>query len=82
MKTTVEIPDELLREVKRLALRKRTTVRALIEHGLRLVVRDRKERARGFTLRDASFTGDGLLPGRSLEDWETIRDLAYSERGA
>lgn len=82
MKTTVEIPDELLREVKQVALRKRTTVRALIEQGLRLVVRDRKGKAPGFTLRDARFTGDGLLPGRSLEDWETIRDLAYSERGA
>lgn len=82
MKTTVEISDELLREVKRMALRKRTTVRALIEQGLRLVVREQKGKERGFTLRDASFTGDGLLPGRSLQDWETIRDRAYAERGA
>lgn len=82
MKTTVEIPDELLREAKQVALRKRTTVRALIEQGLRLVVRDRRGRTQRFTLRDASFRGDGLLPGRSLEDWETLRDLAYSERGA
>jgi hypothetical protein len=33
-------------------------------------------------LRDAAFRGDGLVAGRSLGDWETIRDLSYSERGA
>lgn len=82
MKTTVEVPDGLLREAKRVALRRGTTVRALIEQGLRLVVRDQTDKGRGFKLRDASFAGDGLLPGQSLEDWEAIRDLAYSERGA
>jgi hypothetical protein len=80
MKTTVEIPDALLREVKRVALQEKTTVRALIERGLRSVVRGRsKDR---FVLRDAGFRGDGLVAGRSLSDWETIRDLGYSERGA
>lgn len=81
MKTTVEISDGLLREAKRVALRERTTVRALIEQGLRLVVRGRSSAGR-FVLRKASFKGDGLAPGRSLQDWDTIRDLAYSERGA
>ena len=81
MKTTVELPDALLREAKRVALRERTTVRALIERGLRAVLSHRPSGER-FTLRDASFQGDGLLAGRSLRDWEAIRDLAYSERGA
>lgn len=80
MKTTVEIPDALLREIKRIAIRERTTVRALIEQGLRLIVRGRTSDR--FALRNASFTADGLLPGRSLQDWEAIRDLVYSERGA
>ena len=35
MKTTVEIPDELLVEVKKHAAEHRTTIRALIERGLR-----------------------------------------------
>jgi hypothetical protein len=81
MKTTVEIPDALLREAKRVALRDRTTVRALIERGLRSVVAGRRQSPR-FVLRDAAFRGDGLVAGRSLGDWETIRDLSYSERGA
>jgi hypothetical protein len=81
MKTTVELPDALLREAKRVALRERTTVRALIERGLRAVVSSYGPRGR-FSLRRASFRGDGLVAGRSLGDWEAIRDLAYSERGA
>ena len=80
MKTTVELPDGLVRDAKRLALRERTTVRALIERGLRSVVAGRAPAAR-FTLRPGGFRGDGLVAGRSLRDWETIRDLSYSERG-
>ncbi len=80
MKTTVEIPDSLLREAKRVALRERTTVRALIEQGLREMVSHRK--AGRFALRKASFAGDGLAMGASLRDWESLRDLIYSGRGA
>ena len=82
MKTTVELPEGLLKDAKRLALRENTTVKALIERGLRLVLAKRQSPADRFTLRDASFQGDGLVAGRSLRDWETIRDLTYSERGA
>lgn len=81
MKTTVELSDDLLRQAKRIAHKDRTTVKALVEQGLRMVVSSRK-RGGGFTLRNASFRGDGLVAGRSLQDWAAIRDLAYSERGA
>lgn len=80
MKTTVELPDSLLREAKRVALREKTTVRALIERGLRSVVARRPPGR--FVLRRAAFRGDGLVAGRSLRDWAAIRDLSYSERGA
>ena len=46
-----------------------------------MVVAERKRRA-DFTLRTASFRGDGLVSGRSLQDWAAIRDAIYSERGA
>ena len=81
MKTTVELPDSLLREAKRVALRERTTVRALIERGLRTVIDHRRPTGR-FALRQASFRGDGLAAGTSLRDWDAIRDLTYSERGS
>jgi hypothetical protein len=81
MKTTVQVSDSLLRQAKRVALKERTTVKALIERGLRLVVAD-QARGAAFQLRRASFKGDGLVSGRSLQDWNAIRDAIYSERGA
>jgi hypothetical protein len=80
MKTTVEIPDSLLAEVRRLAAREGTTVRALVEQGLRRVIAERKG-SRGFRLRRATFGGDGLQPGVATASWERIRELAYEGRG-
>jgi hypothetical protein len=38
MKTTVELPDELLRAAQRTARREGTTVKSLLEEGLRLAL--------------------------------------------
>ena len=76
MKTTVEIADSLLAEAKRLAARDRTTLRALIEEGLREILHKRGQ-APDFKLRKASFRGRGLRPEIRESDWEAIRDLAY-----
>ena len=81
MKTTVEIPDSLLDEVRRVALREGRTVRALVEEGLRRVVAERKQ-ARVFRLRKATFKGKGLQPHVAGASWEQIRDTAYKGRGA
>jgi predicted transcriptional regulator len=35
MKTTIEIPDALFAEVKAVAARRRTTMKAMLEHALR-----------------------------------------------
>lgn len=35
MKTTLELPDDLLNEAKAVALKRRTTLRAIVEHALR-----------------------------------------------
>lgn len=81
MKTTVEISDALLEEAKRVASREHTSVRALIEHGLRRVLAERK-RARTFHLRKVTFKGQGLQPHLDAGTWDRIRDLAYEGRGA
>lgn len=80
MKTTVEISDELAREAKRLAARERTTLRALVEAGLRLVLRERRPKT-SFQLRDASFRGRGLQAGFRSGSFESIREAAYEGRG-
>jgi Bacterial antitoxin of type II TA system, VapB len=81
MKTTVEIPDSLLDQAKRLAAQEHTTVRALVEEGLRRIMTERK-RARSFKLRKVSFKGNGLQPQMAGASWPQIRDAAYEGRGA
>jgi hypothetical protein len=80
MKTTVEIPDSLLTEARRLASRERTSVRALIEEGLRRIVSERKH-ASEFRLRKVTFKGQGLQPEMAGASWERIRDATYEGRG-
>jgi len=81
MKTTVEIPDSLLEQTKQLAMRERTTVRALMEEGLRRIVAERKG-TKAFKLRKASFRGKGLHPQLAGAEWREIRDTIYEGRGA
>lgn len=81
MKTTVEISDELLDRARRTAVKEKTSVRQLIEEGLRRVLAERT-RTGGFRLRQASFAGDGLHPDAAAAGWDQIRDAAYEGRGA
>ena len=78
MKTTIDIADSLLLEGKAVAAREGLTLRALVEEGLRVVLRERAQRA-AFTLRDGAVGGHGLQPGQV---WDLPRDLAYDEEGA
>lgn len=80
MKTTVEIADSLLNEARRTAAREKTTVRALLEEGLRKVLDDRGPRR--FRLRKATFRGKGLQAGAADAGWERLRDMSYEGRGA
>ncbi|MBA5867467.1 MAG: DUF2191 domain-containing protein [Nitrospira sp. CR1.3] len=80
MKTTIQIADSLFEEARKLAHRERTTLKALVEQGLRLIVSERKRR-NGFRLRKATFKGQGLQPRLSGASWEQIRELSYEGRG-
>ena len=77
MKTTIEIADALLEEAKAIAASEGTTVRALVEGGLRHMVAERRAHYAAFKLRDAAFDGDGIAPELRGASWERIRDLAY-----
>jgi hypothetical protein len=80
MKTTVEIPQTLSDEARKLAAQEGTTLRALVEEGLRRIIAERRH-AGAFRLRKATFKGTGLHAGRAGVPWERIRDLAYEGRG-
>jgi len=79
MKTTLDVSDPLLEEAKAFAAREGTTLRALVEEGLRAVLA-RKKVDRPFRLRDASFKGRGLHPDFAARGgWAKLREAAYDE---
>ena len=80
MKTTVEIPDAVLSAARELADREGTSVKSLIEAGLRHEIATRSERE-AFKLRRATFKGEGLQPGVADASWERLRELAYEGHG-
>jgi hypothetical protein len=79
MKTTVDIADPVLREARKVAAREGTTVRSLIEEGLRRILTEKRQKAR-FRLRLVTAGGRGLRPELQGAGWDEIRDLIY-ERG-
>jgi len=79
MKTTIELPDELLERTRKLARREGTTLKSLIEEGLRLALRAR-ERRRATQVTVRPFRGDGLTPEFRDAGWDRIRDEIYRGR--
>jgi len=80
MKTTVEISDALFEAAKRHANEQGTTLRALIEQGLRTVLKEGPNRG-SFTLRDASVSGRGIRPEIREGGWERVAEMIYEGRG-
>jgi len=79
MKTTIDIADSLLFAAKERAARDGTTLRALVEEGLRSVLGSRGTLS--FSLRDASVGGDGVAEEFRGAGWDRIREAIYEERG-
>lgn len=80
MKTTIELPDDLLERSKAVARRENSTLKALIEEGLHLALRSRsRKRAPPFSVQP--FQGDGLTPEFTGAGWEKVRDEIYRDRG-
>jgi hypothetical protein len=77
VKTTVDITDSLLEQAKQLAAARSTTLRQIIEEGLRNVIETKQEKP--FRLRDGSFGGQGMIGKKT---WDEIRDEIYQGRGA
>ena len=80
VKTTVEIADDLARKAKAHAAANDTTLRTLIERGLRMAMQADGHRER-FVLRDASVGGHGLQRDYRDVDWARLRAAAYEDRG-
>jgi metal-responsive CopG/Arc/MetJ family transcriptional regulator len=79
MKTTVELPDDLLREAQHIARAEGTTLRSVLEEGLRAVIA-RYRSSQRFTLRDVSVSGRGLNPELAEAGWTRIKEISYCDR--
>jgi hypothetical protein len=83
-RTTVRLPEELLRRAKRKAAEDGRTLTSLIEDGLRLVVaKDQKASNKKRVMPRVSTAKGGLLPGVDItrfSDIQAMDDLEYAER--
>jgi CopG antitoxin of type II toxin-antitoxin system len=83
-RTTVRLPEELLKRAKRKAAAEGRTLTSLIEDGLRLVTAEQKTtRPVRRILPPVSKAKGGLLPGidlTSFSAFEEAEDLAYLAR--
>ncbi len=74
MKTTMDLSDALFVMAKNLARERQTSLRALVEEGLRRVLSEATNQAKpAFTLKDARVHGqEVLLP--NPRDWQQLED--------
>ena len=83
-RTTVRLPEDLLRRAKRKAATEGRTLTALIEDGLRLVVAEHPKSAKGRReMPPPSKATGGPMPGAgglSFSEIEELDDLEYVER--
>lgn len=79
MKTTIDINDDLARRAKEVAKREGTTLRALIERGLRLTLENASDQP--YQLPDRTVGGQGLQSGFRDSSWGEIREAAYEYSG-
>lgn len=80
MKTTIDIPDALLEEARKVAVAEQTTLKALVSEGLRRILTER-QKMKAFQLRKATFRGQGLQTHLAGASWEQIREMAYEGCG-
>ena len=79
MKTTVDLPEVLVREAQDVARAEGTTLRNLVEDGLRVTL-ERRRSGLGFRLPDASVDGNGLRPEFRDASWDEVRAALYGDR--
>ncbi len=81
MKTTIEIQDDLMKAAKALARKHGTTLKSIIERGIRTTLKEEQQSA-NYELADKSVKGKGLQTDYQQATWADVRDTVYRERGS
>ena len=80
MRTTVRLDDDLLREAKRFAAEKGTTLTAILDQALREILARQERSIRPDSTPLPSFRGQGLQPGVDLDDAGSLLDRMETDR--
>jgi len=75
MRTTIDIPDDLLAKAKRIAVESKRPLRAVIEDALREALSRRRPASKCAPVRLPTFHGGGLQPGVDLDDSAALLDV-------
>jgi hypothetical protein len=81
MKTTVELSDALMADLKQATSEKGATMRELIEAALRIYLDRNKTDTVCYRFANHSFIGNGVCEGVEEGAWEKIRSRIYEGRG-
>ncbi len=80
MRTTIDLPDDLLVKAKRVAAASKRPLRALIEDALREALGRRRAAARSAPVTLTTFGGSGLQSGVDLDDSAALLDVINAPR--
>jgi hypothetical protein len=78
MRTSIDIPDLLLRRAKRVARERGVSLKQLVIDGLRTVVERQANGPSAHRMKDCSFGQGGLVDGLSWSDTERMNELVYA----
>lgn len=78
MRTTLNLDENLMREVKERAARTGRTITSIVEDALRVSLRERPAGNEWLPARLTTIDGRGPLPGVDLDDSATLSELIES----
>jgi hypothetical protein len=82
MRTTINLPDDLLSQIKRLAATSHSTVTALISDALREALTKRRHKRKNGRVTLTTYGKKGLRPGVDLDDGAALLDLMEPPHGS
>ena len=82
MRTTINLPDDLLAQIKKLAATSHSTVTALIEDALREALAKRRRKRQNGRVTLTTYGKKGLHHGVDLDDGAALLDLMEPPHGS
>jgi hypothetical protein len=75
VRTTINLPDDLIQRAKRAALESGTTLSKFIENALREALAKRRGKSSRGKFKVIAYGKGGLMPGGNLDDTSALLDI-------